>query len=395
MAVPVSASSRAYATSDSRRSPHGSRSCRACPRLVAWREQVARERRAASPTRSTGADPVAGFGDGAARIALLGLAPAAHGANRTGRVFTGDRSGRLPLRGALARRPREPADLGGARRRPRAPAAASSRRPCAARRPRTARRRRARSLPAVMRARELELLERAARDRLPRRVSPGTPRWALRRARAPRRGSPTAPSSAPTRPDAARLLSPEPAEHVHRPADRADDRRRFSRARASWPASGAVTSSDAAERTFTQQVRDWFENAFEAPTPAQAQAWPAIATGEHVLISAPTGSGKTLAAFLWALDGFVREPAVRRAPHTPRLRLAAEGAVLRHRAQPAHAAARSRPRPRVAIRTGDTPARERAAMLRAAPDILITTPESLYLMLTSRARELLASARRR
>jgi ATP-dependent Lhr-like helicase len=59
---------------------------------------------------------------------------------------------------------------------------------------------------------------------------------------------------------------------------------------------------------FTPQVREWFERAFAAPTPAQAQAWPAIATGEHTLISAPTGSGKTLAAFLWALDRFVAEP---------------------------------------------------------------------------------------
>src|SRR5262245_22730305 len=57
---------------------------------------------------------------------------------------------------------------------------------------------------------------------------------------------------------------------------------------------------------FTPTVREWFERAFEAPTPVQAKAWPAIATGEHVLISAPTGSGKTLAAFLWALDRLTR-----------------------------------------------------------------------------------------
>ena len=67
--------------------------CRACPRLVAWREQVARERRAAFAEEEYWGRPIAGFGDGGARIALLGLAPAAHGANRTGRVFTGDRSG--------------------------------------------------------------------------------------------------------------------------------------------------------------------------------------------------------------------------------------------------------------------------------------------------------------
>ena len=63
---------------------------------------------------------------------------------------------------------------------------------------------------------------------------------------------------------------------------------------------------------FTPQVREWFERAFAAPTPAQAQAWPAIATGEHTLISAPTGSGKTLAAFLWALDRLVAEPSADR-----------------------------------------------------------------------------------
>ena len=68
-------------------------SCRACPRLVAWREQVARERRAAYADQRYWGRPVAGFGDAKARIAVLGLAPAAHGANRTGRVFTGDRSG--------------------------------------------------------------------------------------------------------------------------------------------------------------------------------------------------------------------------------------------------------------------------------------------------------------
>src|SRR3954453_5759 len=60
--------------------------------------------------------------------------------------------------------------------------------------------------------------------------------------------------------------------------------------------------------SFTPAVREWFGRAFEEPTAAQAQAWPAIATGEHVLISAPTGSGKTLAAFLWGLDRFVAQP---------------------------------------------------------------------------------------
>src|SRR4051794_18307599 len=69
---------------------------------------------------------------------------------------------------------------------------------------------------------------------------------------------------------------------------------------------------------FTPAVRDWFEAAFDGPTEVQAQAWPAIATGEHTLISAPTGSGKTLAAFLWALDRLAREPAATRGSSTSR-----------------------------------------------------------------------------
>ncbi len=149
---------------------------------------------------------------------------------------------------------------------------------------------------------------------------------------------------------------------------------------------------------FTQRVKDWFDAAFDAPTPAQAQAWPAIASGDNVLISAPTGSGKTLAAFLWALDRYVREP-----PSGPprvaggrRTRVvyisplkALSYDIERNLRTPLRGLGLDL---NVAIRTGDTPARERAAMLRHAPDILITTPESLYLMLTSRARQLLADA---
>ena len=159
------------------------------------------------------------------------------------------------------------------------------------------------------------------------------------------------------------------------------------------PSSPASSPLDA----FAPRTREWFARAFEAPTAAQEQAWPAIATGEHVLISAPTGSGKTLAAFLWGLDRLARRPpaaGATRAPHAARLRLAAEGARLRHRAQPARAAAGHRRATLAsAIRTGDTPQSERAAMLRKPPDILITTPESLYLMLTSQAREMLARRR--
>jgi len=142
---------------------------------------------------------------------------------------------------------------------------------------------------------------------------------------------------------------------------------------------------------FTPLVRDWFANAFEAPTPAQKEAWPAIATGDNVLISAPTGSGKTLAAFLWALDRFVAAGA----PGEHRTRLvyvsplkALSYDVERNLRAPLRGLGLGEA-VRVAIRTGDTPARERAAMLRHPPDILITTPESLYLMLTSQAREIL------
>ena len=137
-------------------------------------------------------------------------------------------------------------------------------------------------------------------------------------------------------------------------------------------------------------VREWFANAFEAPTPAQEQAWPAIASGEHVLISAPTGSGKTLAAFLWALDGFVARPAergtIRLVYISPLKALSYD--VERNLRAPLRGLGLD---VRVGIRTGDTSPRERAAMLRSAPDILITTPESLYLMLTSRARDLLGT----
>ena len=143
---------------------------------------------------------------------------------------------------------------------------------------------------------------------------------------------------------------------------------------------------------FSARVRDWFAAAFAEPTPAQAQAWPAIATGEHVLISAPTGSGKTLAAFLWAIDRLASE----QAPQGRRTRLvyvsplkALSYDIERNLRAPLRGIGADL---KVAIRTGDTPQRERQAMLRRPPDILITTPESLYLMLTSRAQEMLAGA---
>src|SRR6187200_188860 len=139
---------------------------------------------------------------------------------------------------------------------------------------------------------------------------------------------------------------------------------------------------------FTPQVREWFTRAFAEPTLAQAQAWPAIATGEHALISAPTGSGKTLAAFLWALDRFVAEPSHERTRlvYVSPLKALSYDVEKNLRAPLRGIGADLK----VAIRTGDTPQKERRDMVRHPPDILITTPESLYLMLTSQAREIFA-----
>ena len=154
---------------------------------------------------------------------------------------------------------------------------------------------------------------------------------------------------------------------------------------------------------FHPAVREWFTAAFEAPTRPQALGWPAIARGESTLILAPTGSGKTLAAFLWCLDRLMFSPRAAEGGALPRaLRLAAQGARGRRRAQPARAARRHRAgaptargdafiAPAIAIRTGDTPQAERARFQREPADILITTPESLYLLLTSNAREALRS----
>src|SRR4029077_12804630 len=143
---------------------------------------------------------------------------------------------------------------------------------------------------------------------------------------------------------------------------------------------------------FSPITRQWFASAFEAPTAAQLQAWPAIASGEHTLISAPTGSGKTLAAFLYAIDQLANEER----PPDSRIGLvyvsplkALSYDIDRNLRVPLRGIGADL---RVAVRTGDTPQRERQAMLRHPPDILITTPESLYLMLTSQAQRLFAGA---
>jgi ATP-dependent Lhr-like helicase len=138
---------------------------------------------------------------------------------------------------------------------------------------------------------------------------------------------------------------------------------------------------------FSPVTRAWFERTFAAPTPAQEQGWPAIATGAHVLIQAPTGSGKTLTAFLYALDRLNAAPgAGLRVLYVSPLK-ALNYDIERNLRGPL---AGLESKVRVAVRTGDTPAKERREILKEPPDILITTPESLYLMLTSQARDMLA-----
>ncbi|HLB39728.1 MAG TPA: DEAD/DEAH box helicase, partial [Actinomycetota bacterium] len=154
---------------------------------------------------------------------------------------------------------------------------------------------------------------------------------------------------------------------------------------------------------FSPAARAWFEASFEAPTDAQRQGWPAIAEGRHTLLLAPTGSGKTLAAFLWAIDRLAAEPPPERERRTRVLYISPLRALavdveknLREplvaiRAEAERLGAPLPHVPTVGVRTGDTDPRERRRMLRNPPDILITTPESLYLMLTSQARETLRS----
>ncbi len=153
--------------------------------------------------------------------------------------------------------------------------------------------------------------------------------------------------------------------------------------------------------TLSPLARTWFAESFAAPTEAQALAWPAIHAGQDVLVVAPTGSGKTLAAFLWGVDRLASAPV----PADPRERLrlvyvsplkALAADVERNLRSPLaglrHVARRQglpEPEIRTWVRTGDTPADERRRFGKAPPDILITTPESLYLLLTCSAREAL------
>ncbi len=153
---------------------------------------------------------------------------------------------------------------------------------------------------------------------------------------------------------------------------------------------------------FHPAVREWFEAVFTEPTRPQQMGWPAIARGDSTLMLAPTGSGKTLAAFLWAINRLMFSPVPATTERcrilyiSPIKALAVD--VERNLRAPLVGIAQAAQRgghdfhvPTVAIRTGDTPAAERARFARHPADILITTPESLYLLLTSNAREALRS----
>jgi ATP-dependent Lhr-like helicase len=157
---------------------------------------------------------------------------------------------------------------------------------------------------------------------------------------------------------------------------------------------------------FHPVVAGWFAEHFREPTDAQRQGWPRIMAGEHTLVAAPTGSGKTLAAFLASIDSLLRQAVDQTLPDEIQVVYVSPLKALSndiHRnlqvpLKEIHDRAEAggcQPMPiRVAVRTGDTPSRERQAMLRRAPHILVTTPESLYLLLTgAKSREMLRNVR--
>jgi len=139
---------------------------------------------------------------------------------------------------------------------------------------------------------------------------------------------------------------------------------------------------------FSAPVRRWFEASFEGPTPAQTGGWEAISSGDHALICAPTGSGKTLASFLWGIDKLARSDSlgtgVKLVYISPLKALSYD--IERNLRAPLRGIGAEIA---VGLRTGDTSQKERRAMAKTPPDILITTPESLYLMLSSSVREIL------
>lgn len=164
-----------------------------------------------------------------------------------------------------------------------------------------------------------------------------------------------------------------------------------------------MTAPDDPLAAFGPATRAWFQAAFPAPTPVQVGGWQAITAGSHALLLAPTGSGKTLAAFLWALDRLHHAPADPAASAGVRVLYVSPMKALVHDVERnlrtplagIQAAARgldlSLPAVRVRVRTGDTPPSDRAAFQRDPGDVLVTTPESLYLLLSSGARARLAT----
>src|SRR5437764_2247586 len=155
---------------------------------------------------------------------------------------------------------------------------------------------------------------------------------------------------------------------------------------------------------FSPAARAWFSGAFPTPTEVQDGGWRSVAAGQHTLMSAPTGSGKTLAAFFWCIDRLATEPVPAEAERcrvlyvSPLKALTAD--IERSRQAPLRGIGLQAERLgatlspiTVAIRTGDTPPRDRRQIERHPPDILITTPESLFLLLTSAARQILPTIR--
>ncbi|HEU4676096.1 MAG TPA: DEAD/DEAH box helicase, partial [Motilibacteraceae bacterium] len=171
------------------------------------------------------------------------------------------------------------------------------------------------------------------------------------------------------------------------------------------PAEPTATPAGSPVDRFSPATRAWFEGAFAAATPAQLGAWEAVQAGRDALVVAPTGSGKTLAAFLWSLDRLAAEPLPEDKRHrcrvlyvSPLKALAVDvernlRAPLTGIRQAAVRLGLPEPDVRVGLRSGDTPADERRRFATAPPDILITTPESLFLLLTSQARESLRGVR--
>src|SRR6516165_7520911 len=168
----------------------------------------------------------------------------------------------------------------------------------------------------------------------------------------------------------------------------------------------AVASTVKPALLFHPAVAEWFGQSFAAPTAAQAEAWPAIQAGRHTLVAAPTGSGKTLAAFLAAIDGLVRQGVEGRLRDETQIVYVSPLKALSNDIQKnleaplagIREALRAQGLPEIAIRTwvrtGDTPASERERMRRAPPHIIVTTPESLYILLGSESgRAMLATTK--